>query len=166
MKITLQDKAKKKRFIQEIDYLGIKKIPQLLLKTGKDRLRAFSGSLTNEEIMAIWRIFPIEGLGLYIGKQMIDKRTGRKESRLSIEGLHILKEQITKNILILDSEQEEQWFRGKDLELKEEQTTSLEAGQFVAVKSSNKKDLIGTGKLSQDKKTLFTFLPKERRIRD
>ena len=95
---------------------------------------------------------------------MIDKRTGRKESRLSIEGLHLLKNQITKNILILNKEQEEKWFKGKDIELNDEQTENLKAGQFVAV--SDKKDLVGTGKLSQDKKILFTFLPKERRIKN
>lgn len=165
MKIQIQDKTKKRRFIQELSYLQIKKIPYLLIKTGKDRLRAFSGDLSNDELLSLWRLLPVEGIGLYIGKQMIDKRTGKKESRLSIDGLHLLKEEVKKNILPLNKKQEEKWWRGKDIELSEEQTKNLEPGQFIAVQSQ-KKDFIGTGKLSQDKKILFSFLPKERRIRD
>ena len=66
MKIQILDKAKKKKFIEGISYLGVEKIPLLLMATGTERVRAFSGSLSNEEIMAFWRLFPIEGVGLYL----------------------------------------------------------------------------------------------------
>ena len=166
MKIQILDNPKKKNFIEGVSYLGItaKDVPYLLLKTGKERVNAFSGSLSNEELMALWRILPIEGAGLYFGKQIVDKRTGRKESRLSLDALHFLKGKINKNIIKLSKEQERQWFLGQNIEVEEEQTAEVE-GDFVAVVSDNKEDFIGTGKLTLDKKTLLCFLPKERRVR-
>lgn len=165
MKIQILDKTKKKKFINEISELGVEKIPYLLIKTGKERIRAFSGSLSSQELMALWRIFPVEGLGLYIGKQMLDKKTGRKQARLSLDGLHVLKDQIekSKQVLILTKQQEEDWFKGKIIELdkKEQKLTG-----FVAIKSADKKDFIGFGKISVDKDILIGFLPKERRRRD
>tara|TARA_Y100000310_G_scaffold137432_1_gene136288 strand:+ start:7790 stop:8278 length:489 start_codon:yes stop_codon:yes gene_type:complete len=160
MKITILDKAKKKKFVSQIDYLGIKKISQMLIKTGNERMRVFSGSLSNEELMAIWRLFPIEGVGLYFGKDMMDKKTGRREIRLSLDALHLFKGQISGNIIELDSEQEKQWFKGKNLE------GDFGGTGFVAVKSKDSGDFIGTGKVSGDGKTLLSFLPKERRRKD
>ena len=167
MKIEIMDKAKKKKFIEEVSDLGVEKIPYLLFKTGLERIRAFSGSFTNKEVLDVWRNFPIEGIGLYFGKQMIDRRTGRKESRLSLDALHFLKEQI-KTIIVLNEEQEKEWFKGKDIELKEEQVKNFNGNEFVAVVSSqnDEKDIIGTGKISSDKKMLGNFLPKERRRRE
>jgi NOL1/NOP2/fmu family ribosome biogenesis protein len=164
MKIKILDKSKKKKFIEKIENFGIEKIKYLLIKTGKERIRAFSGNLSNQEIMALWRLFPIEGIGLYIGKEISDKKTGRQEARLSIEGLHILKNHIKKNIIEIDENEEEEWFRGKDIELKKEQGENIK--EFVGVKSEKTKDFIGTGKISRDKKILFNFLPKERRIKN
>jgi len=156
MKIFPLNNAKKKKFIEGILNLGIKKIPYLLIKTGKESIRAYSGNLSADEIREIWRLLPIEGVGLYIGKETID-RHGVRETRLSIDGLHLLKDQIKEQIIILTKEQEEVWFRGSNIELESD------LRGFVAVKSADKKDFIGTGKISSDGKTLFNFLPKERR---
>ncbi len=164
MKITLLDKAKKKKIISEVADLGLKKIPQLLIKTGAERIRAFSGSLSKEEIMEIWRIVPLEGIGLYVGKERIDRRTGAREVRLSLDGLHTWKEQIDGNILQLNEKQEDLWFAGENIELSEEQKKKFENVRgFVSVRSSDNKDFIGTGKIGNDRKILFGFLPKERR---
>ncbi len=164
MKIQILDKTKKRKFIEEISYLGIKKIPQLLIKTGKGKIRAFSGSFSNNEIINFWKLFPIEGIGLYFGRQVVDKRTGKKSSRLSLDALHVLKGQIKKNIIELDNKQANRWFRGEDIELGEEQAKKISGGEFVAVKSNE--DFIGIGRLSLDKKILNNFLPKERRIKN
>jgi len=161
MKIQILDKTKKKKLIQELNHLGIKKIPQLLLKSGKERIRAFSGSFSKQEIMTFWKLLPLEGLGMYFAKQNIDK-SGKKETRLSIDALHLLKTQITKNIIELNKSQKENWFKGKTIELNK--PTKLKG--FVAVKSKQTKDFIGTGKISQDKTILFNYLPKERRIKN
>ena len=164
MKISLLDKAKKKRIIAEVSDLGLKKIPQLLIKSGAERIRAFSGSLSKEEIMEIWRIAPIEGIGLYVGKERIDKRTGVREIRLSLDGLHTWKEQIDGNVLVLVKGQEREWFKGEDIDLVEGQFDKENC--FVAVKSEDGKDFIGTGKISSDGKVLHSFLPKERRRKE
>ncbi|MAG50556.1 hypothetical protein CL621_02865 [archaeon] len=159
MKITILDKAKKKKFIEAVSYLGVEKISQMLIKTGNERLRVFSGSLSNEELMALWRLFPIEGVGLYFGKEMVYKKTGEKETRLSLDALHVLKKQIKGNIIELDEKQEGEWFKGGNLEFDEGETNKR---GFVAVKSKKSGDFIGTGKISNKGETLLNFLPKER----
>ena len=156
MKIAILDRAKKKKFIAGLADMGMKKIPELLIRSGKERIRAYSGNLSNEEIMEVWRLLPIEGVGLYIGKDMIN-RNGVHEIRLSLDGLHTWKEQITERVLVLDEKQEEEWFAGKNVE------GDFGEDRFVAVKSSDGKDFIGTGKVGNSGKTLFNFLPKERR---
>ena len=166
MKIQLIDKTKKKKIIEELSYFGVEKIPYLLMMTGNERVRAYSGNLSNEEIMKIYSKLRVEALGLYFGKLLID-RHGKKEARLSLDALHILKNEIRKNIVKLNEEQEENWFRGKDIELTEEQQDKdLKENEFVAILSFDGKDFIGTGKLSLDKKHVSCFLPKERRRKD
>ena len=161
MIIQILDRAKKKKIIEEIEELGITKIRELLIKTGSERIRAFSGSLSVEEIMSLWRILPFEGIGLYVGKESMNK--GTREVRLSVDGLHIWKEQITNNILILTEEQERDWFRGKNIALNDEQKKLFEnLNKFVAVKSWDGKDFIGTGKIGEGG-ILYGYLPKERR---
>jgi NOL1/NOP2/fmu family ribosome biogenesis protein len=163
MKIAILDRAKKKKFIAELENIGMKKIPQLLIRTGRERIRAYSGNLSNEEIMDIWRILPIEGIGLYVGKDLMN-RNGVREVRLSLDGMHTWKDQLTENIFILTEKQEEDWFSGKNIDLNEEQREKFkESKSFVAVKSSDDKDFVGTGKVGDGGKVLFGFLPKERR---
>jgi NOL1/NOP2/fmu family ribosome biogenesis protein len=161
MKINLLDKTKKKKFIEGASDLGLNKIKELLIRTGKERIRAYSGNLSKEEIMDLWRVFPIEGIGLYVGKEIIDQK-GIRTVRLSVDALHSWKNQITQNIIKLNSEQEEIWFRGSDVDLKKDQENFK---GFVAVLSSDGKDFVGTGKIGNNGKTLFGFLPKERRRR-
>lgn len=159
MKLQIMDKTKKKNFLQQVSYLGDLKTNSLLLSTGLEKIRAYTGSLTTEEIMALWRMFPIEGVGLYFGKLEID-RNGNKSGRLSLDALHMLHSQINQGILNLDENQAKQWFLGKNFELREDQKT-FEG--FVAVRFE--KDFIGTGKVSREG-VLQNFLPKERRIRE
>jgi NOL1/NOP2/fmu family ribosome biogenesis protein len=160
MKIDVLSRAKKKKFTEGLSNLGIKKIPQMLVRSGKERIRAFSGSLDREQIMDIWRILPIEGVGLYVGKDMVN-RNGVREVRLSLDGMHVWKEQLTRRILYLTEEQEVNWFLGKDIELDEKQ--KMEEG-FVSVKSGI--DFVGIGKIGADGDKLFSFLPKERRRKE
>jgi len=156
MKIDVLSKAKKKKFIEGLSDLGMKKIPQMLVRSGKERIRAFSGDLDRKAIMDIWHLLPIEGVGLYVGKDMVN-RNGVREIRMSLDGMHVWKEQLTERIVELSEEQEEEWFLGKDIELSEGQGTE----GFVSVKAGE--DFVGTGKVGADGKTLFSFLPKERR---
>jgi NOL1/NOP2/fmu family ribosome biogenesis protein len=160
MKINILSRAKKKKFIEGLSNLGIKKIPQMLVRSGKERIRAFSGSLDREQIMDIWRLLPIEGVGLYVGKNMMN-RNGVREVRMSLDGMHVWKEQLTKRVLCLTEKQEVDWFLGKNIDLNEKQ--KMEKG-FVSVKSET--DFVGTGKIGADGDKLFSFLPKERRRKE
>jgi len=174
MKITILDKAKKKKFIAGLTNLGIKKIPQLLIRTGKERVRAYSGNLSKEEIMNLWHVLPFEGIGLYVGKDFIS-RSGVREVRLSIDGMHTWKDQLEGNIVVLTEKQEAVWFRGKNIELSAEQTNGMTG--FVSVKSActarctphaagvTSSDFVGVGKIGNDG-ILYGFLPKERRRRN
>jgi len=163
MKIQILDNAKKKKFIEGIEDLGVKKIRELLIRVGIERIRAYSGNLSTEEIMGLWRILPIEGVGLYVGKDFVD-RSGVREVRLSVDGMHVWKEQIKEKILVLDVEQEAEWFKGKNVNLTEEQTAKFKDTKgFIAVKSSDNKDFVGTGKVGDEGRVLYGFLPKERR---
>lgn len=160
MKIQILDKAKKKKLLSKLEHFGIRKIPQLLVKSGNERVCAYSGSLSVEEIMDLWRILPIEKVGLSVGKEI--SKNSKEEFRLSLDGLHIWKDQIKNYIFVLNKEQETEWFKGKDIELDESQKKSLlDIKGFFAVKSFDKKDFIGTGKISNG--VLYNFLPKERR---
>ena len=165
MKIRILDKTKKRKFIDAVSGLGIEKIPGLLLKGGKERVNVFSGGFSSEELLALWRILPVEGLGLYLGKEIVNKRTGEKEARLSLDGLHLLKNQVKKNIVKLDKEQEEKWWRGGDVGVGVGQVEEIKGGSFVAVMGIDE-DFIGTGKLTMDKTMVMSFLPKERRVRN
>ena len=166
MKIQVLDRAKKKKFLSGLEEFGLRKIPELLVRTGKERVRAFSGSLSREEIMEIWRMFPIEGVGLYVGKEFVN-RNGTREVRLSVDGMHAWKEKLTDKIFVLNEEQEEDWFEGRDVKLDKEQ---CDYEGFVLVKSADERDFVGMGKLGiRNQKSgvriLFGYLPKERRRR-
>lgn len=161
MKITILDRAKKKKFIAGASELGMKKIPELLVRSGSERIRAYSGDLSTEQIMEIWRLLPIEGVGLYVGKDMVN-RSGVREIRLSLDGMHLWKDQLTERVFQLTESQEEDWFKGKEVELEENQIGKMKDG-FVSVKSFDGKDFVGMGKIGNEGKILYGFLPKERR---
>ena len=161
MKIQILDRAKKKKFIAGLENLGMRKIPELLIRSGKERIRAYSGDLSTEQIMEIWRLLPIEGVGLYVGKDMVN-RSGVREIRLSLDGMHLWKKQLVERIFILTEDQEEVWFKGDEIELNGDQVGKISDG-FVSVKSSDEKDFVGVGKIGSEGKILYGFLPKERR---
>ncbi len=164
MKIDPLNKSKKKRFLEELSYLGKLRTKALFIKTGKERIRAYTGMLSTEEVWDFWRAFQVEGIGLYIGKENINKN-GVREIRVSVDGLHFFKDQIIDGILELDKKQEEEWFLGKEVETKEWQVKNIKS-DFVAVRSKNSGDFIGMGKLNKDKTLVYNYLPKERRRKE
>src|SRR3989344_4277157 len=111
MNIQFLDKPKKEKFIEKISNLGVKKIPYLLLRTGKEKIRAYSGSFAGNDISKIGSLLNVEIIGLYIGKEF------EQDARLSVDALHLLKDQIKENIIEITAEQKQAWFHGHDLEL-------------------------------------------------
>jgi len=158
MKIQILDRTKKKKIITELEPLGIKKIDELLIRVGKERIKGYSGSLSKEEIYDLWRLLPIEGIGLYFVKEIIDRKTGRREVRLSIDAAHLLSDHIKKRVVMLSTNQEKVWFNGKEIELTQEQKELVDCEKcFVITKSLESNDIIGTGKVGMDKNILYVL---------
>lgn len=131
---------------------GIKEIPGKILMRGKEKLFLFSGSFTNEEIKKLEEIIVIEKIGVYFAK--IDERT--QDIRLSIEGSHIFKNQINKNIFEIPKELVEQWMKGQELNIK--------TGKKGFLIMKYKDDFLGSGKASEEK--IGNFIPKVRRLKE
>jgi len=147
MKI-LRSASKKKILAQLNIQFGITKIPYLLLRFGKEKLRAFSGNLSVEELNKLDSKLRIENMGLYFAKQQIDG------IRLTFDGIQLFKDQITKNILNLNEKQAESWLQGNDLQIQTDK-------EFKILKHEN--EFIGCGKSTGEKIT--NFVPKERRVK-
>jgi 16S rRNA (cytosine1407-C5)-methyltransferase len=139
----------KKRIIEKLDkQFGIKKIPQLIILFGKEKLRLYSGNLLKEELYHLNNEIRIENMGLYFAK------IENEDIRLTIDGVQVLKEQISKNILELTDEQALEWFKGNDLQIKTDYSWKI---------LKNKNEFIGCGKSTGEK--ISNFMPKERRIK-
>lgn len=128
---------------------GIKEIPGILLKRGKERIFLYEGEFTEYEIKILERQVQVERVGVYFCKFQND------EVRLSIEGTQILQDQITKNIFELDEKQVEIWMQGSELNIK----SGIKG--FAVMKY--KDDFLGCGKASAEKIT--NFIPKNRRLK-
>jgi CRISPR/Cas system CMR-associated protein Cmr3 (group 5 of RAMP superfamily) len=138
----------KKEIIEELErQFGITNLPYLLIRTGAEKVRAYSGSLSKDEIMEIDRLVNIEIIGEYFLKQ-------EGEIRLSTDAIHLLKGQITKNVIEIDEVQLHSWMRGQNIDLKSEPGVKI---------ISHKGDFVGCGKSNGEK--IFNFVPKERRLR-
>ena len=139
----------KRRMIEELNAkFGISELPYLLIESGKEKIRAFSGSLSKDEIIELAGLTKIEGVGIYFMKKENDGL------RLSFEAAQLLRSQITKSILDIDDKQLELWIRGHDLEIKTPQ------GVYAI---RYKGDFLGCGKSNGEK--IFNYVPKERRIK-
>ena len=157
MNVNFIKSPEKKKIVEELgNQFGISEVSYLLLETGKEKIRGFSGSLTKEELIDLSHDINIELLGTYIIKREHDLR-------LSFDAAHLFKSQITKNIFEITDEQFELWRRGHDLIMSEEVKKPgflLPKGTLVI---SYKGDFLGCGKSNGDK--ISNYIPKERRIR-
>ena len=139
----------KRDIVKELnEKFGITELPYLLSESGKEKIRGFSGHLSKDEILELSQMLNVDNLGLYLMKK---ERDGL---RPGFDATQLLKEQITKNIIEITSEQFELWIRGKDLDIKAPQ------GTYVV---KYKEDLLGCGRSNGEK--LFNYVPKERRIK-
>ena len=133
---------------------GISEIPGILLMKGQERVFLYTGSLSPREIKQLEESIIIERVGVYFAKMVIDG--GEEKIRLSIEGSHILKDQIKKNIFSLTKKQSEMRMMGQQLD--------LVAGKFGFLIMKYKEDFLGTGKASKEK--IGNFIPKSRRLKN
>ena len=133
---------------------GISEIPGILLMKGQEKVFLYSGSLKPREIKKLEENIIIERIGVYFAKIVIDG--GEEKIRLSIEGTHILKNQIKKNIFSLTKKQSEDWMKGQQLD--------IVSGKFGFLIMKYEDDFFGTGKASKEK--IGNFIPKSRRLKN
>jgi len=150
MNVHFIKSSEKKKIVEQLNsQFGIEQLNYLLIETGKEKIRAFSGTLSKEEILELAKIANIEIIGLY----SINKEH-ENDLRLTLDALHLLKDQISKNIIEINSDQFHKWIRGHDLDI----TTQKGA---VIIKYMN--DFVGCGKSNSEK--IFNYVPKDRRLR-
>ena len=146
--LSIKEKKEIEKKLNE--QFGIKYVPGLIVKKGHERLFLFSGSLNPKELKELEILVPIERVGAYFAK--ISDGT----VKLSIEGIHALKDQINKNIFELNKEQVDLWMKGSELLVK--------TGKYGFLIMKYKEDFLGTGKASAEKIT--NFIPKSRRLKN
>lgn len=132
------------------EQFGIKEIPGILLTRGAERIFLYQGDLTEKDIAKLENNkFSLERIGMYFGKEQ------NNLIRLSIDAIHLLQDQITKNIFELNDEQVNEWLHGSEL--------NIETGkkEFLIMKYKN--DFLGCGKASELK--ISNFIPKNRRLK-
>lgn len=153
--------AEKQEIMEMLRYYGIENLKgYLLTESGKEKVRAYSGSLTPEKIRELNEAVGIDIVGLYLLHKY------PSNIRLSFDAIHAIKSQITKNVLELTQEQADEFMKGRDILLSKE--------EFEALKQKNEKtgfkvlkcgdDFIGTGKLTEEGR-IVNYMPKERRLR-
>ena len=149
--LKIFSKKEKENIIEKLkQQFGITKVNGIFVKKGTERLFLFQGNITQKQIHNLEQIIPIERVGIYFGKFQ------NSEVRLSIEGVHLLKNQITKNIFELNKEQTELWMKGNELEIQTGKKS------FLIMKYKN--DFLGCGKASELK--IGNFIPKSRRLKN
>jgi NOL1/NOP2/fmu family ribosome biogenesis protein len=152
-------KTEKREIMKKLEYYGIEELPFLLIASGKDKVRGYTGILSTDEIIEFEKAVGIEVAGLYLFHNYPDSL------RLSVDAIILLKDKITKNILELNEKQAKEWFSGQDYALSKEEKEELkkkkETTGFKVIKIG--KDFVGMGKLTEDR--LINYTPKERRIR-
>ncbi len=147
----------KEKLIEQLGYYGIKKLPYLLTRSGKEKIRGYSGNLSTDEIIKINQEVSIELLGIYLFHDY------HGDMRLSFDAIYALKDQITENVITLDDKQAEEYLKGRDINLTKEdkEKWKTESKGFKIIK--HKDEFIGTGKLIEDR--IVNYMPKERRLR-
>ena len=149
MNIHFIKTPQKRKIIEKLnEQFGIENLPFLLVQSGKEKIRAFSGSLSKDEISKISLFANIELIGLYLLKEE------NGEFRLSMDAALLLSKQIIKNIVEIDEIQFKRWIRGNDLEIK------MPKGVYL-IKCNE--DFLGCGKSNGER--IFNYVPKDRRIK-
>ncbi len=148
MNIHFIKSSEKKEIVEELsESFGITELPFLLIESGKEKIRGFTGSLSKDEILQLGQIAYIEGIGLYLIRK-------EESLRLGFDATQLLSGQITKNIIDIDEKQAHEWLKGQDIEIQAPRGT-------VVVRCG--KDFLGCGKSTSER--IINHVPKERRLK-
>jgi NOL1/NOP2/fmu family ribosome biogenesis protein len=148
MNLRFIKSSEKKDILAQLQkQFGISELRFLLLESGKEKIRGFSGSLSKDEIFELGKIANIENIGIYLL---------RKEDtlRLSFDATQLLASQISKNIIDISEEQAREWLRGHDLNIQAAHGT-------IVIRYGT--DFLGCGKSTGLR--IANHVPKERRLK-
>src|SRR3989344_2264746 len=147
-KFSFMKSSAKRRLISKLnERFGISELPYLIIETSSGKYRAFSGSLTKEEIAQLNLATNIEIIGINLLKE-------RDGIELSFDSLSLLQEQISSNVIEINKEEYEEWSRGNSIVFNSKQ------GEKV-VKFSDY--LVGFGKSNGER--ILNYVPRERRLK-
>ncbi|MBI2628953.1 hypothetical protein HYW74_02630 [Candidatus Pacearchaeota archaeon] len=160
--IDLLDKTKKKKILSLLDKeYGISQLPHLFIKSGKDKIRIFSGSLSKDELNNLAKTIHVDSIGIKL--LTLETFDGEKDGiRLSFDILNMpeIKSQITKNFIEITDEQLNSWLKGDNLDLDIKQNNKDLNSRFIIIKHNN--DFFG---IARNQGFLKNYVPKERRLR-
>ncbi len=148
--LRILNEHEKKQIREKLnEQFGVIEIPGILLKRGEDKIFLFQGEFDRKQLLELENNVPVERTGIYFAKEQ------NGEVRLSIEGVYILREQLTKSIFQLDEKQAEEWMLGQEL--------PIATGRHNFLIMKHKDYFLGCGKASENK--IGNFIPKNRRLK-
>ncbi|MCX6741860.1 MAG: hypothetical protein NTX24_01630 [Candidatus Pacearchaeota archaeon] len=157
----------KKEIDKKLEKIYGMKLPRgQIIQQSKEKLRIFTGDVSEKELNFLSSIVNVEVIGLYFAFQK------EKEFRLSFDAL-FLADEATKNILELDDKQFKEWIAGGEIDI---DTNNIKHGEDdsedsdqSAKKSDNEyiflkyhDNVVGCGKVTENR--VLNFVPKERRL--
>lgn len=116
------------------------------IETGREKLRLFSGNVSQEDLQELREIARIEIIGLYFA------RAEKDGLRLSFDAPFFLNS--PKSVLEISSAEVKEWMRGNDIK------KECASGVYILMSGT---DFVGCG--VSDGTTVHNFVPKERRVR-
>ncbi len=165
--IDLLDKTKKKKILNLVEEeYGISELPHLFIKSGKDKIRIFSGSLSKEELNTLAKTIHVDSIGIKL--LTLEKFNSKESLRLSFDILNMpeISSQITKNFIEINQEQLKTWLKGDNIILTKKEIEELKElnSEFIIIK--HKDDFFGIAKNQINQGFLKNYVPKERRLRN
>ena len=149
MNMQFLNSKQKKEILRELEKeFGVLDIPYILIESGKEKIRGFSGNISKDEIIELSKLTNIEVIGLYLIKR---EKAGL---RLSLDGTQVLKDKISKGIIEINDMQAKEWMQGKDLPISS-------SGDYKVIKFNS--DYLGCGKSTGS--AILNHVPKDRRIK-
>lgn len=140
--------GERKKFLNEFkERFGLPSVPVILIESGKEKVRAFSGTLSRDELVALGTFARVEFVGLYFGKEDFG-------FRFSFDATQIIGPKLTEHVLDINEEQFNLWMRGHELPIE------VESGVHVVRYNG---DYLGCG-FSNGKK-LLNYVPRERQLK-
>ena len=133
---------------------GIKLPRGQIIQQSKEKLRIFTGDVSEKELNFLSSIVNVEVIGLYFAFQK------ENDFRISFESL-FLAQDVKKNVIELNESQFKEWISGQIIEISEKQKTGLGLNEdYVFLKYQE--NIVGCGKIAENR--VLNFVPKERRL--